>query len=281
MLESSWETHATLISNAATSAALVEVLDSVVASLKIDLSKPALVVYGHDTRSSCPSLVKSLKDGLDAAGAQTVEAGLKTTPQLHYLVRAINTKGTVDSYGEPSEDGYYKKLAAAFKTLVTGKTPLSTPLTVDASNGVGAPKFRRFLEAVGDSPLSIKIVFDDTNTPGALNNGCGADFVKTNQKAPQALQLVSGNRYCSFDGDADRIVYYYQAADGTFRLLDGDKIATLAAMHIIDLVKQAGVELDVGVVQTAYANGSSNTYITKVLVCSQTFSSWCFFSQEF
>ena len=34
-------------------------------------------------------------------------------------------------------------------------------------------------------------------------------------------------RHCSFDGDADRIVYYYQDKAGHFRLLDGDKIATL------------------------------------------------------
>jgi phosphoacetylglucosamine mutase len=49
--------------------------------------------------------------------------------------------------------------------------------------------------------------------------------------------------------------------------LDGDKIAGLAGGFIIDLVKSAGLEgINVGVVQTAYANGSSTTYLEKVLV---------------
>jgi phosphoacetylglucosamine mutase len=292
MLETSWEAHVTAVSNAPTSEALVQALETLAASLKIDLSKPSLVVYGHDTRPSCPALVGALEDGLKALGAQTVEAGLKTTPQLHYLVRAINTQGTRDSFGVPTEKGYYEKLAKAFKTLVVrthpprwqtvfssrrptetpplaqnGKTPLSTPVTVDAANGVGGPKLRLLLETIGKgSPLSVEIIRDDIKTPGALNNSCGADYVKTSQKAPPGLQLVAGNRYCSLDGDADRIVYYYQDTEGTFRLLDGDKIATLAAMYVIELVKQAGIELEVGVVQTAYANGSSSAYITKVLV---------------
>ena len=61
-------------------------------------------------------------------------------------------------------------------------------------------------------------------------------------------------------------MYYYVDTDGLVRLLDGDKIASLSAMFIMDLVKAAGVEIKVGVVQTAYANGNSTSYLTKVLV---------------
>ena len=51
-----------------------------------------------------------------------------------------------------------------------------------------------------------------------------------------------------------------------FKLLDGDKIAGLAAMFIMELVQDAGIDsLKVGVVQTAYANGSSTNYQTNVL----------------
>jgi phosphoacetylglucosamine mutase len=69
-------------------------------------------------RPSCPELVKCLALGLKAAGAQTTNFGLKTTPMLHYLVRCINTAGTSDAYGEPTEEGYYKKLTTAFATAV-------------------------------------------------------------------------------------------------------------------------------------------------------------------
>ena len=47
---------------------------------------------------------------------------------------------------------------------------------------------------------------------------------------------------CSFDGDADRIIFYYlDEQTGAFRLLDGDKQAALAAGFFVDLVKQAGL----------------------------------------
>ncbi len=56
---------------------------------------------------------------------------------------------------------------------------------------------------------------------------CGADYVKVEQRAPEGVTLETGRRYCSYDGDGDRIVYFYADSDGTFHLLDGDKLATL------------------------------------------------------
>jgi phosphoacetylglucosamine mutase len=38
---------------------------------------------------------------------------------------------------------------------------------------------------------------------------CGADFVKTGQRLPIGSNIKPGDRAASFDGDADRIVYYY------------------------------------------------------------------------
>ena len=39
---------------------------------------------------------------------------------------------------------------------------------------------------------------------------CGADFVKGQQAPPQGIQNEVGERCASFDGDADRIVYFYK-----------------------------------------------------------------------
>ena len=86
----------------------------------------------------------------------------------------------------------------------------------------------------------------------------------------------------SVDGDCDRAVYFYHqtAPTPSFHLLDGDKIAALAATLIGDQLRELGdsrqaeggpaeVEgfgvVSVGVVQTAYANGSSTEYITQTL----------------
>lgn len=104
----------------------------------------------------------------------------------------------------------------------------------------------------------------------------GADFVKTKQRAPPSPKPELGARYCSLDGDADRLIYYWTDAETGFFMLDGDRISTLAASFIADLVRSAGLEEDlrIGVVQTAYANGASTKYITDHLrlpvVCTPT-----------
>lgn len=77
-----------------------------------------------------------------------------------------------------------------------------------------------------------------------------------------------GTRACSFDGDADRVVYYFLEDGKNFRLLDGDKIAVMVAVFLGDLIARTKLEGDdkpcVGVVQTAYANGNSTKYLKSV-----------------
>ena len=105
---------------------------------------------------------------------------------------------------------------------------------------------------------------------------CGADFVKTQQRPPPSSSAEPSALCASLDGDADRIVFYYLDKDRVFHLLDGDKIATLVASYLGDLVRSAGLaeEVKVGVVQTAYANGSSTRYLTSHLqvpiICTPT-----------
>lgn len=52
-----------------------------------------------------------------------------------------------------------------------------------------------------------------------------------------------GERGCSFDGDADRIVYYYTDSQGQFHLLDGDKIATLISTFLKGLLSQVSSQI--------------------------------------
>lgn len=118
MLEASWEVHATVLANAPSTDAFIEAVSALIQSARIDLSKPARVVYARDTRPSGPALISALEDGFKALGVEARDGGVTTTPILHYLVKAINTKGTSESYGEDSEDGYYTKLSAPFKKLI-------------------------------------------------------------------------------------------------------------------------------------------------------------------
>ncbi|KAK0546047.1 hypothetical protein OC845_004786 [Tilletia horrida] len=276
MLESSWEAYCTEIANVDDPAELIAALEKLAQTTHIDLSTPATVVFAHDTRPSSPKLVKAIVTGLAAFGVNMIEGGLLTTPQLHYLVRAHNTAGSPDAYGEPSEEGYYKKLAAAYVKLVSDKPPM-TPLIVDCANGVGAKSLTAFAKHVPEEHFRVLPLRTSITTPGALNNGCGADYVKTSQKLPvgfeQEEHVKPGERMCAYDGDADRLIYFYvreakkgciQTGElGEFRLLDGDKIATLVTDYLNELVQKAEVELEVGCVQTAYANGSSTKYLTK------------------
>lgn len=113
---------------------------------------------------------------------------------------------------------------------------------------------------------------------------CGADYVKLKQDKPRGMEIIPGMRCASLDGDADRIVFYFVdkgilfillvdflPSEKKFRLLDGDRIATLAAGYLSKLVKEADIKVGgkapkVGIVQTAYANGSSTEYARKTLV---------------
>lgn len=236
------------------------------------------MVFARDTRASGPRLVSALTEALEATGTESTDYKILTTPQLHYLTRCLNTKGTQYEYGEPTEQGYYEKLAAAFKTAMQGKK-FNGSVTVDCANGVGGPKLTeliKYLPSASEGGLEIKVVNDDVVKPERLNHLCGADFVKTGQRAPPSSQAAPLARCASLDGDADRIVYYFIDSDSTFRLLDGDRIATLAALFIGDLIRSAGLteKLQVGVVQTAYANGASTAYVTDDLdlpvVCTNT-----------
>lgn len=47
--------------------------------------------------------------------------------------------------------------------------------------------------------------------------------------------------------------------------MDGDKIIALYSTFVMDLIQRAGLNLQIGIVQTAYANGASTQYMTNVL----------------
>jgi len=277
MLEQDWEAHATRLVNCPTDQDLVDTYKALAAQLRIDLSAPGRVVYGRDTRPSGHKLVGALADAFEATGTDYTDYKILTTPQLHYLTRCINTEGTPKAYGKISEAGYYEKMSEAFVRALRGKQ-VQGQLTVDCANGVGGPKLTELLKFIpkDTTGFDCKVVNDDVLRPEVLNLDCGADFVKTKQRAPPNPKPVPGNRICSLDGDADRLIYYWIDPDTGFFMLDGDRISSLNASFIGDLVRSAGLEDDlrIGVVQTAYANGASTAYIEKHLqlpvVCTPT-----------
>uniref|UniRef100_A0A3B4GF54 Phosphoacetylglucosamine mutase n=1 Tax=Pundamilia nyererei TaxID=303518 RepID=A0A3B4GF54_9CICH len=264
MVTQDWEEHATQLANA-DQEDLLTALKNIIEKEAINMSQEANVFVGKDTRSSSASLSQAVLDGVSALGGHNY--GLVTTPQLHYMVCCQNTQG---KYGEATVEGYYTKFCQAFIQL-TKNVRSRSHLCLDGANGIGALKVR---EMESHLKKELQISLNNDGSKGRLNHQCGADYVKVQQKPPTGIKINPGERCCSFDGDADRIVYYYTDSEGTFHLLDGDKMATLISTFLKELLTQAGLDLKIAVVQTAYANGSSTHYLEntmKVLVrCTKT-----------
>uniref|UniRef100_A0A665V7M2 Phosphoacetylglucosamine mutase n=1 Tax=Echeneis naucrates TaxID=173247 RepID=A0A665V7M2_ECHNA len=290
MVTAEWEGYATQLVNAEQDDLLI-VLKDIIEKETVNMSQEANVFVGKDTRSSSVSLSQAVLDGVLALSGHSKDYGLVTTPQLHYMVCCQNTQG---KYGEPTVEGYYRKLCQLLYSIVSLCVCVSLfvcfffffffssvqhaihsflplHLSVDGANGIGALKLHE-MESHVKSELQIS-VFND-GSKGKLNYECGADFVKMQQKPPTGMEMSPGERCCSYDGDADRIVYYYTDSEGQFHLLDGDKIATLISTFLKELLTQVGLDLKIAVVQTAYANGSSTRYLEdtmKVIVrCTKT-----------
>ncbi|XP_033633324.1 phosphoacetylglucosamine mutase-like [Asterias rubens] len=263
MLVAEWEKYATSIANVPDED-LGRYIESLISDLEIDITLPANVFLARDTRPSSVALAQALMDGIQTLKGDYIDYGLLSTPQLHYMVRCHNTKG---DYGKATEQGYYSKLSSAFTQVRqqcnSGQSCYAREISVDGANGVGALKMQQLCQHLNNQ---LKISIHNDGTHGKLNDRCGADFVKVEQQPPYGMPTKeAGGKCISLDGDADRIVYYFIDNDGVFHLLDGDKIATLIAGYIQELVTASGLQLNMGLVQTAYANGSSTAYASNVL----------------
>ncbi|XP_076247835.1 phosphoglucomutase 3-like protein nst isoform X2 [Calliopsis andreniformis] len=260
MLEASWETIATNIANVE-DAKLLSTVEQIIKEQNINMSVNATIITGRDTRNSSPMLLNAAIAGIQALQGTVRNFDVVTTPQLHYLVVCINTS---NRYGDPSLDGYYTKLSKAFKHMRQNNInngQYIAEVSLDAANGVGASALKEFQKHLR---TAIKInIYNDGN--GELNHMCGADYVKVKHEPPINFPLNSNVRCASIDGDADRIVYFYLDESRNFHLLDGDRIATLIAGYFKELLQECRLSFQLGLVQTAYANGGSTNYISNTL----------------
>ncbi|XP_065556751.1 phosphoacetylglucosamine mutase-like [Artemia franciscana] len=260
MLAHEWEILATELANASDEE-LDGMVQGMVKKFASDSDAPALVFIGRDTRPSSESLMDAVVMGVEKMGGTVKNFGIVSTPQLHYFVVSHNTNG---AYGEPTEAGYFKKMSDAFKKfreIHPLNEKYANQVIFDGANGVGAHKMKVMKTYLEDS-LKVEIF---NSGEGELNYMCGADYVKVGQRPPDNVPLERGVKYVTVDGDADRVLYFFYDDSNTFCMLDGDKIATLIAGYFKELVSESGLALNLGLVQTAYANGSSTHYISENL----------------
>lgn len=272
MLDPNWEGIATEIANT-NGIKLIDLINSIWYKYYKD-GLIANVIIGMDTRESGPHLTSIVIEVLKSLDGfvKFVNLGQVTTPQLHFITRCYNDSKFGDS---PSIFGYHKKLGDTFLKIIKLNKFLNLPdVVIDGANGIGSIQMNEFLNFNKELKWNVDVVNSNVIDPSSLNVNCGADYVKTNQKEPIGSKL-NGKLGASFDGDADRIVFYFTNENGEFHLLDGDRIAILLADFIYGLVSKLNVDnIDIGIVQTAYANGASTDYITKELklpvVCTNT-----------
>ncbi|GMM29031.1 phosphoacetylglucosamine mutase [Martiniozyma asiatica (nom. inval.)] len=273
MLTQSWEQIATDLANCGDD--LIPLAEKLWDQFVTDEIYTPKVVIGRDTRQSGPELMDICQLFLQNCKADCVNAGEVTTPQLHYLTRCLNDP----SFGQPTLLGYNQKLSSTVQKFLELNGGKLARITIDCANGVGGTKLKDLVN--GSEYLKekwdVSVINTNVEDPALLNVDCGADYVKTGQKLPANAANELGKLGASFDGDADRVVFYFSDNNG-FHLLDGDRIATLLAAFIDSLLQKLGgadeLSLQMGIIQTAYANGASTDYITHNLglpvVCTKT-----------
>ncbi|KAG0710182.1 Phosphoacetylglucosamine mutase [Chionoecetes opilio] len=225
MLAPAWEAHATTLVNA-TDDGIAAALEAIVNAAKINTGNDANVIIARDTRPSSNGLRDAVLAGVAAAGGEVRDLGVQSTPVLHYVVTCNNDGG---EYGEPTVEGYYKKISQAFTLLRSqgaSNGKYEPVILFDGANGVGALAMEEFLKHLPQTSLKATTF---NKGAGILNHLCGADYVKarTQQKWPEGVPQSPDARCVSVDGDADRVMYSFLDSDGQYYMLDGDKIATL------------------------------------------------------
>ncbi len=266
-------------------------------------SKNMIVHIGRDTRAHSYQLSCITVKTLVAMGAKVIDHGCVTTPQLHYYTLRSNPHHMPNALGCGSlgtcfEKDYMSSIIGSYVSLLNtysegNQKGVVSPrqLMLDCACGVGGlkiDKLNAILESYkqggmlsrGVSLLNINPVNLPGVPGGSLNNKCGAEFVQKRRQFPEIYGTEWEGRSllrsyaASLDGDADRIVFHFQDSNGKFLLLDGDKIAVLVSsfvqeeLRILSTKVPEANDVRCGIVQTAYANGSSTDYL-KVRHCSR------------
>ena len=191
--------------------------------------------------------------------ANIVNLNEVTTPILHHVVRQFNDKKS--EYKDI--DGYYRMLGTAFTKTIRGYESIALTrdeLYVDCANGAGQLVVGRLQQAVNGY---LKLVGFNTQREN-LNHLAGANYLYTQKAIPTGFtaETAVGKRFCSLDGDADRLLYWRVSAEHALEIMDGDKEMALAALWVRKQLDDLALEdVSMGVVKTAYANGASNDYM--------------------
>lgn len=297
-----WEIWCTKAVNASSSANYLNILNQCKEEMLQndisieDASKNIHIFVGTDTRPSGRKICSAIVHILKLVGVAHTVLEHISTPQLHEVVLYANSSNI---FTVPS-DLYEQKVLQSFETLFTAartrrsqilqnftESALSSKkvcIVIDTSNGVGGIVLKRLIEHPKCSLskyFNIMLIHTDVQNPEGLNNSCGADYVNRHQRPSDTMKSIpilnpeifteySDVHFYSLDGDADRIValHYENIEDNnsSWTLMDGDRLSILFALLLRQwLGTEVLSKLDIGIVQTAYANGASTFFVENTL----------------
>jgi phosphoglucosamine mutase len=225
------------------------------------------VFVGRDTRGSGPELEEAFARGVVAAGGNAVLAGVLPTPAVALLALDLGVVisashnppeyngvkffdgdgnkltdaseeeiealldapeaqqvrrggGSIDRVSV-AEDSYLEHVVERFGPDLTGMK-----IAVDCANGAYSSIAPQAFEHLGAEVVTIGVEPDGTN----INQGCGA----TDLAALSREVVETGSDLgIAFDGDGDRML----AVDGDGKVVDGDQILAILALHLgVDVV---------------------------------------------
>ena len=276
MLDQTWEPLAEAFVNASSLQDLFAAVDNIVmlcqelnssGDSEAPFMKSASVIIGRDCRPHSSTLADCTCAGVRLCGGLALNLGEVTTPQLHFTVQSMNKRSlkTLEEGGRAEAlQHYYDSLSQGYidLSMTAGKRNSNLDaIVVDGARGIGAIALAEMNTLSFSKKCPTMICVDIRNEVGSgpVNDGCGAELVQKGQVPPEGVgsDADEGKMLCSFDGDADRIVFHSFLPKWT--LFDGDKISVLFALLISQEMDAAGLlgKFSLGVVQTAYANGSS------------------------
>ncbi|EKX73447.1 phosphoacetylglucosamine mutase, putative [Theileria equi strain WA] len=242
------------------------------------------IIVGYDSRSTSPRLVSFFKKGvnavLDALELDTSECiviGKVTTPTLPFLLNNGYASVSSDSVYLDYIEGVFSDVVQKFTKFgllkETFTIDTNEELYYDCSFGVSSFKIWRFCNCIrllGMNPYvcNSSIPGDPSEMFNRLNAGCGSDYVMSKNTVPQSVKdmdIYIGKRFCSFDGDADRVIYFVPGRDGQCTVFHGDHILLVKLLFLRSLLKDCTFKLSVGVLQTRYSNGAITAYIHSLI----------------
>ena len=220
------------------------------------------VFVGRDTRGSGPELEEAFARGVVSAGGNAVLAGVLPTPavallaldlgvvisashnppeyngvkffdrdgskltdeseeEIEALLDAPAPGGGVIDRVEIATDSYFEHVLERFGSRLDGLR-----IAVDCANGAYSAIAPEAFERLGAEVTAVAAQPDGSN----INDGCGATDLRLLQETVRAGGHDLG---VAFDGDGDRML----AVDGDGKVVDGDQILAILALHLgVDVV---------------------------------------------